>query len=83
VQTAERFRFVQGHLPAAVPSTKPLIDFAIITAIQTERLAVLKAFEIDEKQDRVRQASRTYWRKRLFLQDGKFYERNRDSGKIL
>lgn len=51
-----------------------LIDFAVITAIKTERLAVLKAFEIDENKDRVRKGSRTYWHKRLLLEDGKFYE---------
>ncbi len=50
------------------------IDFAIITAIRIERLAVLRAFEIDETTDRVRKDSRTYWRKRLSLNDGKFYE---------
>jgi nucleoside phosphorylase/CheY-like chemotaxis protein len=50
------------------------IDFAIITAIRIERLAVLRAFEIDETTDRVRKDSRTYWRKRLSLNNGKFYE---------
>lgn len=51
-----------------------LVDFVIITAIKVERLAILKAFEIDETRDRIRKGSRTYWRKRLLLQDGKFYE---------
>jgi nucleoside phosphorylase len=51
-----------------------VIDFAIITAIKIERLAVLKCFGIDEKKDRNQQGSRTYWRKRLRLQNGKFYE---------
>jgi nucleoside phosphorylase len=51
-----------------------MIDFAIITAIKIERLAILKAFEIDEDKDRFREGSRTYWRKRLSLNDGKFYE---------
>jgi nucleoside phosphorylase len=51
-----------------------MIDFAIITAIKIERVAVLKAFEIDEDKDRVREGSRTYWRKRLSLNDGEFYE---------
>jgi nucleoside phosphorylase len=51
-----------------------MIDFAIITALKIERLAVLKAFEIDEESDRVRKDARTYWRKRLPLKDGKFYE---------
>jgi nucleoside phosphorylase len=58
------------------PNTKEttMIDFAIITAIKIERFAVLKAFEIDEDKDRVREGSRTYWHKRLFLNNGKFYE---------
>ena len=51
-----------------------LIDFAIITAIKTERLAILNAFEIDETMDRIRKGSHTYWYKRLNLKDGKFYE---------
>lgn len=51
-----------------------LIDFAIVTAIKTERLAVLKAFEIDEDKDRIRIDHRTYWSKRLLLEDGQFYE---------
>jgi nucleoside phosphorylase len=54
--------------------TVPMIDFAIITAIKVERLAILKAFEIDESRDRIRKGSRTYWRKRLLLPNGKFYE---------
>jgi len=62
-----------SQITAAI-STEPAIDFAIITAIKVERLAILKAFEIDESRDRVRRGSRTYWRKRLLLQDGKFYE---------
>ena len=51
----------------------PLIDFAIITAIAIERRAVCKAFDMTDK-DRVRRESRTYWRKRLPLEDGKYYE---------
>jgi nucleoside phosphorylase len=51
-----------------------LIDFIIVTALKKERLAVLKCLEIDEISDRVRKGSRTYWRKRLHLQNGKFYE---------
>jgi nucleoside phosphorylase len=58
----------------APSATEPMIDFAIITAIKVERLAVLKCFEIDEKEDRYSKDSRTYWRKRLRLKDGKFYE---------
>jgi nucleoside phosphorylase len=64
------------HASVPKPNTKEttMIDFAIITAIKIERLAILKAFEIDEDKDRVREGSRTYWRKRLSLNDGKFYE---------
>ncbi|MBD2372893.1 phosphorylase [Leptolyngbya sp. FACHB-402] len=51
-----------------------MIDFAIITAIKIERLAILKVLEIDEAKDRVRKGSRTYWRKRLLLNNGRFYE---------
>jgi nucleoside phosphorylase len=51
-----------------------MIDFAIITALKIERLAVLKAFGIDEDRDRERKGTRTYWRKRLPLKDGMFYE---------
>jgi nucleoside phosphorylase len=78
-------RNTQVSAPNPVPSVIPqtsvgssnaelVIDFAIITAIKMERLAILKCFEIDEKQDRHQQGSRTYWRKRLRLQNGQFYE---------
>lgn len=50
-----------------------LIDFAIITAIEIERRAVCRALQMTD-QDRVRLQTRTYWRKRLPLEDGKFYE---------
>ncbi len=50
-----------------------LIDFAIITAIKVERLAILKAFGITDD-DRIHKDSRTYWRKRLLLNNGSFYE---------
>ncbi len=49
------------------------IDFAIITAIEIERLAVCKAFQITA-QDRVHKGIRVYWRKRLQLEDNEFYE---------
>ncbi len=49
------------------------IDFAIITAIEIERLAVCKAFQMTAE-DRVRKGARTYWRKRLQLKDNEFYE---------
>ena len=62
------------HLSPVPLTIEPMIDFAIITAIRVERLAVLKCFEIDEKEDRHKKDNRTYWRKRLRLTDGKFYE---------
>lgn len=49
------------------------VDFAIITAIAIERLAVCQAFDMTDK-DRVRRENRTYWRKRLPLPSGRFYE---------
>jgi nucleoside phosphorylase len=54
--------------------TEPMIDFAIITAIESERLAILEALEVDEDRDRVFKDSRVYWRKQISLGDGKFYE---------
>jgi nucleoside phosphorylase len=62
------------RLPVASSIGESKIDFAIITAIRTERLAVLKCFGIDEDIDRSPKEHRTYWRKRLALKDGKFYE---------
>jgi nucleoside phosphorylase len=56
------------------PAVELKIDFAIVTAIKAERLAVLKCLEIDEANDRFPIEHRTYWRKRLCLKDGKFYE---------
>ncbi|MDZ8227285.1 SNF2-related protein [Nostoc sp. ChiVER01] len=54
-------------------STEPLIDFAIITAIEIEREAVCEAFQITAEH-RVKKGSRVYWRKRIELQNGDFYE---------
>ncbi len=51
---------------------EPTIDFAIITAIEIERRAVCDAFGMT-KEDRIRSEARTYWRKRLQLEDGEFY----------
>jgi nucleoside phosphorylase len=62
------------HASTASSTVELAIDFAIITAIKIERLAVLKCFGINEKEDRHQRGSRTYWRKRLCLQNGKFYE---------
>ncbi|MDF5706519.1 MAG: SNF2-related protein [Nostoc sp. S4] len=54
-------------------STEPMIDFAIITAIEIERKAVCEAFKITAEH-RVRKGSRVYWRNRIELQTGDFYE---------
>jgi len=50
-----------------------LIDFVIITAIEVERKAVCRAFKLLDKH-RVRKDSRVYWRGRLQLNNGEFYE---------
>ena len=52
---------------------EPLIDFAIITAIEIERKAVCQALQITDE-DRVRREARTYWRKSIPLSNDKFYE---------
>jgi nucleoside phosphorylase len=49
------------------------IDFAFITAIEGERKAVCDAFKLTNK-DRVRRDARIYWRGRLPLPDGEYYE---------
>mgnify|MGYP001791362163 CR=1 FL=1 len=54
-------------------STEVLIDFAIITAIEIERKAVCEAFQMKDNH-RVRKGSRVYWRNRIELQNGVFYE---------
>ena len=67
---------VQGTVPTTMPTTQSkegLTDFAIITAIEVERRAVCRAFELTD-QHRVFKGSRVYWRNRLALKDGKFYE---------
>jgi nucleoside phosphorylase len=50
-----------------------LIDFAIITAVEIEKDAVCKAFNLTHKH-RVRKGPRIYWRGRLRLKDGDHYE---------
>jgi nucleoside phosphorylase len=50
-----------------------LIDFVIITALEVERKAVCRAFKLLDKH-RVKRDSRVYWRGRLQLNDGEFYE---------
>ena len=49
------------------------IDFAIITAIEVERVAVCRAFQLGEEHREIR-GQRTYWRNRIFLRQGGFYE---------
>lgn len=58
---------------AAIMSQELKIDFAIITALPIERKAVCKVFGLSDS-ERVRKGSRVYWRGRLFLKDGSFYE---------
>jgi uncharacterized protein (TIGR02646 family) len=50
-----------------------LIDFAIVTAKEVERLAVCRAFHLTER-DRVPKESRQYWRGRISLENDEFYE---------
>lgn len=54
-------------------STKPLIDFAFVTAIEIEREAVCAAFKLTHRH-RVRVGTRVYWRGRLPLKSNEFYE---------
>ncbi len=56
-----------------INSIESLIDFAIITAIEIERKAVCEAFQMTDKH-RVNKGSRVYWRNRIELQNGGFYE---------
>lgn len=51
----------------------PVIDFAILTAIEVERRAVCEAFGLGEG-DRVNKDSRVYWRGTLSLKGGEAYE---------
>jgi nucleoside phosphorylase len=71
---ADSTRATDTQLPAVLSSTELLVDFAIIIAIEKERLAILEAFEIDEDKDRVFRGSRVYWQKQVSLGYGKFYE---------
>jgi nucleoside phosphorylase len=50
-----------------------LIDFAILTAIEVERRAVCAAFGLGND-DRVKKGTRVYWKGRLPLSNGQFYE---------
>jgi nucleoside phosphorylase/tetratricopeptide (TPR) repeat protein len=50
-----------------------LIDLVIITAVEVERKAVCRAFNLKDK-DRVDKGTRRYWRGRLNLKNGQFYE---------
>jgi nucleoside phosphorylase len=48
------------------------VDFSIVTAIEIERRAVCKAFQLTDN-DRVFKESRVYWRKSLELKNGEYY----------
>jgi hypothetical protein len=50
-------------------SSTSLIDFALITAIETERKALCQAFGLTDRH-RVRRDARVYWRGRLSIADG-------------
>ena len=52
---------------------KNKVDFAIITAIELEREAVCRAFDMGD-QARVREGARTYWKTQLDLGNRQFYE---------
>lgn len=53
---------------------EPLIDFAIITAIEGERKAVCDAFGLSDKDRAWPRNARTYWRGRVSLKQRDFYE---------
>lgn len=64
------------HSPSSMlneQTKEPFIDFAILTAIEVERVAVCKAFGLADK-DRVFKGSRVYWRGQLKLKNNEFYE---------
>jgi nucleoside phosphorylase len=54
-------------------TVKPQIDFAILTALPVERKAVCKALRISDDM-RVSKEGPAYWRGKLKLDDGSFYE---------
>lgn len=58
---------------AVSSSSDSRVDFAILTAIEVERRAVCAAFGLKDEH-RVHKGSRVYWRGRLPLRDGAFYE---------
>jgi len=62
------------NTPWGTTPDKPLIDFAIITAVKTEREAVCRAFKLTERRHRVRVGSKQYWRGGVELENGAFYE---------
>lgn len=64
---------VEHHKKVNADPTEPLIDFAIITAIEIERKAVCEAFQMKDNH-RVPKGSRVYWRNRIELPNGGFYE---------
>jgi nucleoside phosphorylase len=54
-------------------SSRPLVDFAFITAIEIERAAVCDAFKLKPRH-RVRIGARVYWRGQAATQGGDHYE---------
>lgn len=54
-------------------SKEILVDFAILTAIEVERIAICQALDIDLDADRKFEASRVYWYKQLLLPNGENY----------
>ena len=61
------------HPSSHGPSGDGSIDFALLTAIEVERQAVCAALGLGDDQ-RVKRGSRVYWRGRLPLKSGEFYE---------
>ncbi|MEO0458140.1 MAG: HEAT repeat domain-containing protein, partial [Cyanobacteria bacterium P01_A01_bin.114] len=68
------YQLTQPSLPIVpTPKTINQIDFAILTAIEPERLALCTALKITNA-DRTRKDARTYWHKRLPLPNGQHYD---------
>lgn len=53
--------------------SEPLIDFAILTAIEVERRAVCEVLGLTSDEHRVRREGRLYWRGSIKLKDGSTY----------
>src|SRR4051812_7466809 len=70
---AAKGRSKSGYHSSEGDATQVLIDFAFITAIEVERKAICGEFRLRDR-DRVRRGARVYWRGRLPLSNGEFYE---------